>query len=101
MKCPYCRVKMQAKKDLFGSEQIEFEEFQCPKCGEELLTMDQLKELGEKHKQWRNAQRVKFSKWGNSIGIRIPQEVITQLHIKAGGIALVKTEKNSIKIVPA
>ena len=100
MKYPYCKVEMSKKVDLFGPEKIEFEEFQCPKCGEELLSMEQLKLLGEKHKEWRKSQQATFSKWGNSIALRIPKEIITALHIKAGATALVKTEKNGIRIVP-
>ncbi len=101
MKCPYCKVQMNTKTGLFGPEKIEFEEFQCPKCGEELLSILQLKNLGKKHKEWRDSHRAKFSKWGNSIALRIPKTIVMALHIKSGATASVKAEKNGILIVPA
>lgn len=101
MKCPYCKVEMVEIHGEFGPEKIDFQGAHCPKCGEEFLTMEQLKELGEKHKTWRESQKSIFSKWGNSIGIRIPSELVAALKIKPGATAYVKREKNAIKIVPA
>ncbi len=101
MKCPYCKVEMQSIKGLFGPERIEYEGRRCPKCAEELMSMEQLKELGDKYKIWRKSARITFSKWGNSIGVRVPKEIVTALHIKPGATALVTREKHAIKIVPA
>ncbi len=85
----------------FGPEKIDFKGIHCPKCGEEFLTMEQLKELGEKHKVWRESQKSTFTKWGNSLGIRIPSELVAALKIKPGRTAYITREKNAIKIVPA
>ncbi len=101
MKCPYCRVEMQPLKRPFGREKVDCEGWQCSKCGEELMTMEQLKELGDKYRKIIDAKQSTFSQWGNSIGIRIPSELVAALKIKPGRTARVTREKNGIKIVPA
>src|SRR3989338_6502259 len=101
MKCPYCKIEMQSLRRPFGREQVECEGWQCKKCGEELMTMEQLKELGDKYRKIIGAKKSMFSQWGNSLGIRIPSELVAALKIKPGRTAYITREKNSIKIVPA
>lgn len=100
MNCPYCKVKMEKIRDLFGAEQIEYDLFRCPRCKEGYLSMEQLKELGEKHKAWRKASKTTFSKWGNSWALRIPKQMAIEMHIKRGTTALLKRERNGFLVMP-
>ena len=82
-------------------EKIEYEAYHCTKCGEEILTMDQVKELGEKYKELRKAKQTSFAKWGNSLAIRIPEELVKELKIKPGTKAQITREQGILKIIPA
>ena len=44
MRCPVCQKgTMEKKKDIMEQDGIEFEAYKCLKCGEEIMTMKQLK----------------------------------------------------------
>jgi len=44
MQCPTCKKgKMKKQKDIMEEDGVEFESFKCTKCGEEIMTMKQLK----------------------------------------------------------
>lgn len=101
MKCPYCKRKMRTVQDVMPRERIEFEAYNCDKCGEELMDMKQLGALAEKYRQLRKAKDTRFAKWGNSIAIRIPREIAGELGIKEGTQALIKKEKEGLKIIIA
>ena len=82
-------------------EKIEYEAYHCTKCGEEILTMDQMKELGKKYRQLRKTKETKFAQWGNSIAIRIPKEFTKELKIKVGTKAHITKEQGILKIILA
>lgn len=46
--------------------------------------MKQLKLLANKYRKLRKAKGVIFSKWGNSLAVRIPSEIAEEYKIKAG-----------------
>lgn len=100
MKCPICSEEMKKKKDIIKEDGIDFEAFECPKCKEEIMTMNQLKNLANKYRKLRKAKEVIFSKWGNSIAVRIPQEIVNDFKIKSGTQGILKKEKEGIKIIP-
>ena len=64
-----------------------------------VLDMKQLGELGEHHKRIREAREVRFTTWGNSIGVRIPKELAKELKITNGTTGRIMKEKGGIKIV--
>ncbi len=100
LKCPICKGKMEKIKDNITQDKVDFEAYKCSKCKEELMNLQQLKKLAKKYRELRKSKEITFSKWGNSIGIRIPSEYVDAFNIKAGkqGI-LTKTDKE-IKITP-
>ena len=100
MKCPYCKIEMKKQKGIIEEDNFTFEGFKCPKCGEELLNMEQLSKLATKYRKLKNSKKVKFAKWGNSLAIRIPKESIEKLGIREGDEGTLIQDKNGLKIIP-
>lgn len=100
MECPMCGKKMKKIKDVMPVEKICFEAFECSSCGEELMNMDQLKALANKYRKLRKAKDISFAKWGNSIAVRIPKNLVEELGIQEGGHGLITKEKSGILIIP-
>ena len=100
MKCPICQGKMEKKKDIMEEVGVEFEALKCVECGEEIMTMKQLKSLANKYKKLRNAKEVTFAKWGNSIAVRIPSDIADEFNISVGNHGILTKDKNGIKIIP-
>lgn len=102
MQCPICnKGEMKKRKDIIEHDGIEFEAYQCPKCGEEIMNMKQLKVLADKYRKLRKAKDITFSKWGNSLAVRIPSEVAEEYKLTAGKHGLLTREKEGIKIIPS
>lgn len=100
MKCPYCKIKMRKVWDKIEQDNIPFEGYKCPKCGEELMDMKQLSVLAEKYRKWRKAKEIEFSKWGNSIAVRIPSKMAKELSIKPGSQGIIRKGSQGIVITP-
>jgi len=101
MKCPVCQKgSMEKKKEIIKQDGIEFEAYKCTKCGEEIMTMPQLKVLAGKYRKLRNAKDIIFSKWGNSIAVRIPSDIADEYNISAGTHGTLTRDKEGIKIIP-
>lgn len=101
MKCPTCQKGiMEKKKDIIEQDGIEFEAFKCQECGEEIMTMKQLKVLASKYRKLRNAKEITFAKWGNSIAVRIPGEFVDEYNISEGKHGILTRDKQGIRIVP-
>jgi|SRR3989344_2149283 len=102
MKCPICnKGKMEKVKDMMEQDGIEFEAFRCSNCGEEIMDMKQLKVLANKYRKFRRSKEIVFSKWGNSIAVRIPVDVVNEYHITSGKHGILTRAKEGIKIIPA
>jgi DNA-directed RNA polymerase subunit RPC12/RpoP len=102
MKCLVCRKgKMKTFVDRIPNEKIDFEFYRCLNCGEEILDMQQLKVLANKYKRLRKAKEITFSKWGNSIAVRIPNDIVKNYKIKSGKHGTIIKEKEGIKIIPS
>ncbi len=101
MKCPMCRKGiMEKSKSIIEQEGVEFEVFKCTSCGEEIMDMEQLKALSKEYRRLRKAKEITFAKWGNSIAVRIPKDIVQELHITSGKHAVLIKEKDGIKITP-
>lgn len=92
---------MEKVKDIMKQDNIDFEAFKCLSCGEEILDMKQLKILAGKYRKLRKIKEVTFAKWGNSIAIRIPSNIVEEYKITSGKHAIMTTDKEGIKIMPA
>lgn len=90
---------MKKKRDLIEQDGVSFEAYVCPKCGEEILTMPQLKALAGKYRMLRAAKNVTFAKWGNSIAVRIPSDIVQEYKISPGKGGLLARDKGGIRIV--
>ena len=102
MKCMICKKgEMEKVKDTIGQDGIDFEAYRCSSCGEEIVDMKQLDVLANKYRQLRKSKEVTFAKWGNSIAVRIPSDVVAEYNIASGRHAVLTTDKKCIKIIPA
>ena len=99
MKCHKCNIELLERADVSGKDLLEYKYWHCPKCKDEFLDMGQLHEVAEKERALRRAEKAKFSKWGNSVALRIPKALAKAFHIAPGKTALLMKEKNAIKLV--
>jgi antitoxin MazE len=44
--------------------------------------------------------QAQIQKWGNSLGVRIPKDVASRLHIKDGAIVNIAISENNLVITP-
>lgn len=93
-----CNGKMKELKDK-TPEGVEYIYFKCEKCGEEILNMDQLHNVAEKYRAMKKFN-AKISKWGLSLGLRIPKELVEKYHFKNNEEVTMIPEKEGIKIIP-
>ncbi len=101
MRCPTCQKgTMEKKKDVIEQDGIEFDAFKCSRCGEEIMTMKQLKVLAGKYRELKNAKEITFAKWGNSIAVRIPSDIAEEYNIAAGKHGMMIKEKKGIRLTP-
>ncbi len=102
MKCPICnKGEMKKTKDMIKQDGVEFEAFKCDYCEEEIMDMKQLKVLAQKYRKLRQAKSITFAKWGNSIAVRIPSDIVEEYNIKSGKQGVLTKDKEGIKITPA
>ena len=100
MKCPICnKGEMEKIKDKIKQDGIEFEAFRCISCGEEIINMKQLNVLAQKYRNLRHAKEITFAKWGNSIAVRIPKDIVEEYHIASGKQGILTKAKDGIKII--
>ena len=97
-KCSECGGKM---KELVGKtpEGIEYKYFKCT-CGEEIVNMSQLHEIADKYRTLKK-YNAKLSKWGMSLGIRIPRELVKKYNLKESATVSIIPEEEGLKIIPA
>ncbi len=101
MKCPVCKKgEMEILKDKIDQDGVAFEVYRCRGCGEEIMTMPQLKKLADKYRQLRKTKEIRFSKWGNSLAVRIPKDIAEDLNLREGKHGFLTKEKEGIKITP-
>ena len=96
---PGCNGLMQEFKGK-TPENIDYSYYKCKKCGEEIVDMKQLHEVAEKYRTLRKYQ-VKLSKWGLSLGLRIPKELVLKYNLKDEEEVAIIPEKKGLKIITA
>lgn len=98
-KCSECggiMEELRAKTD----ENVGYSYFKCKKCGDEIVDMKQLHEMAEQYRMLKKYQ-VKLSKWGLSLGLRIPKELVEKYHLKDEEEVAIIPEKRGIRILPS
>ncbi len=98
-KCSECNRIMEELIDK-TPEGINYKYFKCSKCGEEIVDIKQLHNLAEKYRTIKS-YRVKLSKWGLSLGLRIPKELAKKYNLKDNKEVAIIPEEKSIKIIPS
>ncbi|MAG19808.1 hypothetical protein CL618_00030 [archaeon] len=94
--CSECKGKMIEKVGK-TPEGVNYNFYRCNNCGEEIVNMKQLHNVAEKYRIMRK-YNVKLSKWGLSLGIRIPKELIDKYEFK-DEVSIIP-EKKGILVVP-
>lgn len=98
-KCSECGGKFKERKAV-TSEGVKYSYYRCEECREEIVNMQQLHKVAEQYRTLKRYQ-VKLSKWGLSLGIRIPRELVKQYKLKEEDEVVVIPDKKGIKIIPA
>lgn len=98
-KCSDCNGEMEVLKDRMP-EGISYEYYRCKKCGEEVLDMKQLHDVAKKYRIMKR-YNVKLSKWGNSLGLRLPKELAKKYNLKSNKEVIIIPQEKGIKIIPA
>lgn len=97
-KCSECNGKMKELKAK-TPEGIEYQYFKCEACGEEILNMEQLHNVAESYRELKK-YHVKVSKWGKSLGLRIPKDLVKKYKFKDDKEVVIIPEDKGIKIIP-
>ena len=97
--CSDCKGKM-IERNAKTPEGISYNYFKCGKCGEEVVNMKQLHNVAEKYRSMKS-YHVKISKWGLSLGIRIPKELAKKYNFKDHKEVALIPEEKGMRIVLA
>lgn len=98
-KCTECKGKMKEFKAR-TPEGVEYSYFRCESCGEEIVDMKQLHDVAQKYREMKRFN-TKISKWGMSLGLRIPKELVKRYNLKDKEDVIIIAEREGIKIIPA
>ena len=96
--CSNCKnpmVEMSSKTP----EGIEYKFYKCNKCGEEIVDMKQLHNVAEKYRIMKR-YRVRLSKWGLSLGIRIPKDLVDKYNFSNKDEVSIIPDKKGLLIIP-
>lgn len=96
-KCSKCGFKMIEKLGK-TPEGFEYKYYSCGKCGEEIVDMKQLHNLAEEYRNMKKYE-VSLSKWGLSLGLRIPKELVNKYKLNEKDKIFIIPEKNGILII--
>jgi hypothetical protein len=72
--------------------------FYCKKCKDEFLDMNQLHEVAELYRKKKKTTAT-LSKWGSSLGIRIPKELVQKYKLKEKSEVTFIPEENGIRMI--
>ncbi len=97
--CSDCQGTMKELVDK-TPEGFAYQYYQCTKCGEEIVNMQQLHNVAQKYR-FLKKYSAKLSRWGLSLGVRIPKEMVEQYHLKQNKEVILIPEKEGIKLIPA
>ncbi|HII15562.1 MAG TPA: hypothetical protein HA362_04585 [Nanoarchaeota archaeon] len=97
-KCNECGKEMEelAAKTPEG---VEYRYFKCKSCGDEVVSMKQLHSVAETYRDMEK-YKVKLNKWGLSLGLRIPRELVRKYQLKNKKNITLIDEGKSIIVSP-
>ena len=77
-------------------EGVEYSYYKCSKCGEEIVDLKQLHSVADKYREMKKA---KLSRWGASLGLRIPKDLVKKYKLSAAKEVNIIPEKDGILIL--
>lgn len=80
------------------SDGIPYDYFVCSVCGEEVVDRSQLYDMAERYRTMKKHD-VKLSKWGSSIGLRIPRALARKYHLDEESEVTIIAEENGMRVV--
>ena len=95
--CTECKGNMKEFKAM-TPEGVEYNYFRCQECGEEIVGMKQLHDVAQKYREMKKFH-AKISKWGMSLGLRIPKELVKKYHFKDNEEVTIIPEEKGLKII--
>ncbi len=97
-KCSECGGSL---KEHLGKtpESIQYRYYKCRHCGEEIVDMKQLHAVATQYRTLKS-YHAKLSKWGLSLGMRIPKEVVKKYHLKDNSEVVIIPEAEDMKVMP-
>ncbi len=98
-KCTECKGKMKEFRAR-TPEGVEYSYFRCKNCGDEIVDMKQLHDVAQKYREMKRFN-AKISKWGMSLGLRIPKELVKKYNLKDREDVTIIPEQDGMKIIPA
>ncbi|MBI2144292.1 AbrB/MazE/SpoVT family DNA-binding domain-containing protein [Candidatus Woesearchaeota archaeon] len=96
-KCGECSGEMKEFESK-TPEGVAYSYYRCSSCGEEIVDMRQLHTVAEKYRVMKRYS-AKLSKWGLSLGLRIPKELVRKYNLKREKEVIIVPEKEGIRIV--
>ena len=97
MTCPDCGSKKIGLKE-GAYKGVGYIAYKCQSCGEETFTLDQAKTLVNAAQE---ARQVTFSKWGETLAVRIPAAVVRRFHLKPKSKGKLIEDGGGFKIIPS
>ena len=97
--CSECKGRM-TEKAAKTPEGVGYNYFKCEKRGEEIVDMNQLHNVAEKYRVMKR-YHVKLSKWGLSIGLRIPKEIAKKYNFRDNKEVFIIPEEKGIRVIPS
>jgi Zn-finger nucleic acid-binding protein len=94
-KCTDCGTRL-ASHSSRTKDGFSYQYWKCQKCGEELLDMGQLEKLAASYSSMKKA---KISKWGQSLGLRIPKEFARRYNFKNEKEVTLIPEEDGLRII--
>ena len=105
MKCPICEqgILKQVVEEhrMFGGSLGKYKGEKCTSCGElftDSSVMEKIEATAKQKGIWGLEKKTKIAKAGNSLAVRIPQEIAKYLKLKIGTEANMHPEENKLII---
>ena len=89
-------------KELKGStsDGLDYVFFKCMGCGTEMASTDQLQKIAAQSRALKTYS-AKITKWGQSLGIRIPKELVTMHNMSHNEEVTIVPEEGGFRILPS
>ncbi len=97
-KCSDCSGELKELKAK-TPDGVPYAYYSCSNCGEEIVDMNQLHAVAEKYRVMKKYS-AKISKWGLSLGIRIPKELVKRYKFKNEKEVTIIPEREGIRVIP-